>query len=379
MIEVIYLDYSATTPPEEEVLESFLQTSRKYIGNPNSLHKLGLDAKKLIDAATDSIAKILNVQSKEIIYTSGASEANNMALKGIAYAYKNRGRHLIVSPLEHASIMETVRFLEQDGFEVSIAPLTEEGLIDIDQLEQMIREDTILVSIASVNSETGVRQEIDQIGKRLKKYPKLFFHSDMTQSIGKERVLLDHVDLASLSAQKFYGLKGSGLLYKKENIQLTPLIHGGKSTTKFRSGTPATALIVSLAKALRLCYEDFDFKLEKVKKNQRLLLQELNKIEGLSFNSNSYCLPHIVNISVASIKPETLLHALEEEEIYISTKTACSSGEDFSEAVYALTKDKEKAKTSLRISISHRTSEEEILEFCKVLKEKIQHLREVLN
>lgn len=355
---MIYLDYSATTPVNEEVLNSYIEATKKMVGNPNSLHKLGIEAKSLIDAATRQIANILKVKPNEIIYTSGASESNNTAIKGICLKYQNRGKHIITTHLEHSSIMEPLNYLKRQGFEVEYVNITENGMVDIEDLKKKIRDDTILVTIASINSEVGIVQPIKDIAALLKKYPKVYFHSDITQSLGKEKVDLTDVDLASFSAQKFYGMKGIGGLVKKENVVIEPLIHGGKSTTKDRSGTPATALIVSMAKALRLAYENLEEKQKYVKELNIFLRNELEKNE-ITINSPEVAIPNILNISLENIKPETVLHALEEKEIYISTKTACATN-DSSDAVYAITKDEEKAKHSLRISLSYLTIKKEL-------------------
>lgn len=355
---MIYLDYSATTPVNEEVLNSYIETTKKMVGNPNSLHKLGIEAKSLIDAATRQIANILKVKPNEIIYTSGASESNNTAIKGICLKYQNRGKHIITTHLEHSSIIEPLNYLKRQGFEVEYVNITENGMVDIEDLKKKIRDDTILVTIASINSEVGIVQPIKDIAELLKKYPKVYFHSDITQSLGKEKVDLTDVDLASFSAQKFYGMKGIGGLVKKENVVIEPLIHGGKSTTKDRSGTPATALIVSMAKALRLAYENLEEKQKYVKELNIFLRNELEKNE-ITINSPEVAIPNILNISLENIKPETVLHALEEKEIYISTKTACATN-DSSDAVYAITKDEEKAKHSLRISLSYLTTKKEL-------------------
>lgn len=355
---MIYLDYSATTPVNEEVLNSYIETTKKMVGNPNSLHKLGIEAKSLIDAATRQIANILKVKPNEIIYTSGASESNNTAIKGICLKYQNRGKHIITTHLEHSSIMEPLNYLKRQGFEVEYVNITENGMVDIEDLKKKIRDDTILVTIASINSEVGIVQPIKDIAALLKKYPKVYFHSDITQSLGKEKIDLTDVDLASFSSQKFYGMKGIGGLVKKENVVIEPLIHGGKSTTKDRSGTPATALIVSMAKALRLAYENLEEKQKYVKELNIFLRNELEKNE-ITINSPEVAIPNILNISLENIKPETVLHALEEKEIYISTKTACATN-DSSDAVYAITKDEEKAKHSLRISLSYLTTKKEL-------------------
>lgn len=374
---MIYLDYSATTPVNKEVLDTFIKVTEQFIGNPNSLHKLGLDSKKLIDASTKQIADILGVKEKEIIYTSGATEANNTALIGVTSKYKNRGNHIITTKFEHSSISEVLKCLETENFKISYVKLNDNGQVDLDDLEKLINSDTILVSICSINSETGIRQNLKKIGGLLKKYPKVIFHSDITQSIGKEKLDLSLVDLASFSAQKFYGLKGIGGLIKKENIEIDSLIRGGKSTTIYRSGTPSPALIASTAKALRLVYTDFDNKYQKVKELNEYLIKELKKIEGIYINSNSNSIPHIINISILGIKPETILHALEEENIYISTKTACSKTESESISVYCLTKNHEFARHSLRISLSNLTKQEELDKFLKVLKKKVNQLKKI--
>ncbi len=366
---MIYLDYSATTPVDEEVIDTYSKVCKEFIGNPNSLHKLGLEAKKLIDASTNQIAKILKVKPSEIIYTSGASEANNMAIKGVVSKYSNRGKHIITTELEHSSIIAPLNYLQSKGYEVDFVKLDENGLVDLDDLNNLIRDDTVLVSIASVNSEVGIRQDLKKIRKVISKNPRTIFHSDVTQSIGKEKIDLSVVDLASMSCQKFFGMKGCGALYKRDGLIIDPLIHGGKSTTIFRSGTPATPLIASFAKALRLVYEDFEKKDNYIHELNSYFIDKLSKLD-VSINSNKYCVPQVVNLSIKGIKPETMQHALEEYEIYISTQTACSTG-DYSRAVYAVTHSKERASHSIRVSLSYKTTYEEIDDFIDVFSRLI--------
>ncbi|MBQ8131085.1 MAG: cysteine desulfurase [Bacilli bacterium] len=369
---MIYLDYSATTPVADEVIDTYSRVCREFIGNPNSLHKLGVEANKLIEASTKQIASILGVKPSEVIYTSGASEANNTAIKGICLKYQNRGKHIITTELEHSSVIAPIQYLLGLGFDVDFVKLDENGIVDLENLEELIRDDTILVSIASVNSEVGVAQPIDEIAKIVKKHPKCYFHSDVTQSIGKQVVDFTNIDLASFSGQKFFGMKGVGCLIKKESIIIEPLIHGGKSTTVFRSGTPATPLIASLAKALRLAYDDFAEKTSKVVEIHDYLLEKIKDFD-IDINSNCFCLPNMVNVSLKNIKPETMQHALEEYDIYLSTQTACSSAE-YSKAVYAVTRDKERSRHSIRISLSYKTTKEEIDTFVSVFKKLIQEL-----
>ena len=371
---MIYLDYSATTPVLDEVLDSFVKVNKNYIGNPNSLHKLGIESKHLLDQATIQITNILGVKPSELIYTSGASESNNLAIKGIVNKYPNRGKQIITTNLEHSSILEPLKKLENIGYKISYVNLNSDGTVNLEHLKELLKEDTVLVTIAAVSSEVGIRQPIEEIGKILKNYPKCFFHSDITQALGKINVSLKNVDLASFSAHKFYGLKGIGGLVKRENVIIEPLIDGGKSTTVYRSGTPTLALIVSMAKALRLSTENLESKINHVQELNRYLREQLKEINLIHINSTDKSIPHILNFSISGIKPETMLHALEEHDIYISTMTACSSNKSVSLAVKSLTNNKDYATTSLRVSISSFTTLEEVKEFIKILKECIEKL-----
>lgn len=366
---MIYLDYSATTPTSDEVIDSFVLATKRFPGNPNSLHKLGVESNKIISESTAQIAELMKVKENEIIYTSGSSESNNLAILGVADKYKNRGKHIITTSLEHSSIYGPINYLVNNGFEVSFVELDENGRVDLEDLSNIIREDTILVSINAVNSELGIVQPINEIASILKKYPKCYFHVDATQSVGKISIDIRNVDLISFSAHKFYGIKGIGILIKKDKIELEPIIHGGKSTTKYRSGTPALPLIVSIAKALRLAVEDLEIKYDRVKEYNNYLIDELSTYEKVRINSNKYSIPHILNISVLGVKPETLLHALEEKDVFISTQSACSSNNSESKAVLALTKDKERANSSIRISLSHLTSFDDLKMFLKAFDE----------
>jgi len=376
---MVYLDYSATTPVNKEVLDSFNKANLTFIGNSNSLHTLENNTNKLVNSATKQIADILNVKNNEIIYTSGASESNNLAIKGICLKYQNRGKHIITTNFEHSSVSGPISYLESLGFEISYINHNEFGLIDLEHLKKLLRDDTILVSINAVNSEIGLRQPIEEVGNILKNYPKCFYHVDLTQMIGKEKVDLTNIDLASFSAHKFYGIKGVGCLIKKENILLEPLIHGGKSTTEYRSGTPSHPLIVSISKAMRLAYNDIDEKYEYVFNLNKYLKEELKKYDKVFINSNDFCIPHILNISIIGIKSEVFMHALEKYDVYVSTKTACSDNDDYSKIVYSLTKDIDKAKSSIRISLSHLTTKKEIDLFLEVFDNCYKNLKKVLD
>ena len=364
---MIYLDYSATTPVNKEVLDTFNKVCLDFPGNTNSLHKLGIESKKLEESATSQIKELLNLKDSEVIYTSGSSESNNLAIKGICLKHAGIGKHIITTNLEHSSIYGPIGYLQKLGYEVDFVK-TNNGKVDIDDLKKLLRDDTVLVTIASVNSETGAMQNIEEIANLLKD-KKCFFHVDMTQSIGKVDIKLDNIDLVSFSAHKFYGLKGIGVLIKKQNIVIEPLIHGGKSTTVYRSGTPALPLIVSLSKALRLALTDLDKKYNRVKELNERIKKELSTLENVKINSNENSIPHMLNISVMHAKPEVMQHALEEYDIYISTQSACSANNPVSKAVLELTKDEEAARHSIRISLSSLTTDEEIDKFLIAFKE----------
>ena len=373
---MVYLDYSATTPVDKRVLETFDKASLEFIGNPNSLHKLGVKSKELIDSSTEAIKKILNLKNSEVIYTSGSSEANNLAIKGICEKYQNRGKHIITTPFEHSSIYGPLNYLSELGYEVDFVNLDSDGRVDLNDLRNKLRDDTILVSVVAVNSEIGILQPINEIKEIVKECPKCFFHVDATQAIGKIKLDICDIDLVSFSAHKFFGIKGIGCLIKKDGVSLNPQIHGGKSTTDYRSGTPTVALIASLAKALRLAYESIDNDYNHVLELNKYLKEMLQSYSEVRINSNDYSIPHILNFSVLGAKPETMLHALEEDEVYISTQSACSTGAS-SKAVLALTNDEKRANSSIRVSISKITTREEIDKFIEVFDKCYKHLIEV--
>ena len=359
---MIYLDYCATTPVLNEVLDSYVRVTKEFPGNANSIHNLGVKSKELMMKATKQISEILGCKSQEIIYTSGASESNSTAIKGIAYTYCNRGKHIISSYLEHKSVLETLDYLKTKGFEISYVKLDENGQVDLKNLETLVREDTILVSICAVNSEIGCKAPLKTIRQVVhKKNEKVIIHSDMTQALGKTKINLADVDLASFSAHKIYAPKGIGILYKKENIEIEPLIFGFTENSKYRGGTPALPLIVSFSKALRIMNDDFDLNIKKVEKLNKELVNSFKKYD-VRLNSNNLCVPHIVNISLKKIKSETFIRALEKENIYISTNTACSSLDE-STVLKAITNDKTISTTSIRISLSHYTNMLEINKF----------------
>lgn len=363
---MIYLDYAASTPVDDEVLDSFYNTAHKYYANPNSSHFLGREAKEVIDNCTKNIADILNVLPEEIIYTSGASESNNLVIKGVCERYKNRGKHILISSLEHNSIVSSATTMQEKGFEIEVIPINKDGFIDIDAMKSMIREDTILVSICSVDSEIGLKQPIEEISKILKEYPNIIFHTDASQSIGKVNIDYSDVDLITITPHKFYGLGGIGILIKKKNVDLKPQINGGKSTTIYRSGTPVLPLIVSANKALSITINKCNERYNYIKELSSKVKEHLSQYKNIQINNTDNSIPHTINFSIKKIRAIDLQNELEKYNIYVSTKTSCCPIETPSKLVYALTKDKSISYSSVRLSISHLTTEKEIDEFLKI-------------
>ena len=360
---MVYLDYAATTPVDREVLNTFNKVCLEYPGNSNSLHKLGVEAKELEDYATGKIKELLQLDNHEVIYTSGASEANNHVIKGICSKYKTRGKHIITTFLEHSSVLSTINYLTNQGFVVDYVKLLDDGRLDLEHLKRLIGNDTILVSICAVDSELGIVQPISLISQIVREYPKCFFHVDCTQALGKIPLDFHLMDFATASAHKIYGLKGIGLLIKKKNIMFDNLIHGGKSSTVYRSGTPPLALIVSLMKSLDLIIPYIHEHEVYLRMLNQKIVSKLKEYDGVYFNSTSASFPSTINISLPLIKPETFIHAMDEYDIYISTKSACSAANTMSDSVYAVTKDRERAMHSIRISLSFKTTKEEVDEF----------------
>lgn len=365
---MIYLDYSATTPVGYDVLETYNTVTKDFIGNVNSLHSLGVKSKTLYHSSKKQISDIFNVLESEIIFTSGATESNNMALIGLAFANAKKGNHIIVSKLEHPSVYKICDYLETQGFEISYVGNDKEGLIDFDELKNLVRPSTILVSICSVNSEIGVRQPLKMIRQIIKKENEnTYLHSDMTQAIGKIAVNFHDVDLASFSGHKIYGPKGIGVLYKSSRVNLAPLIYGSSKEDTLRPGTIALPLVASLAKAVRLATSDLDKKESFVRRLNEKICNEIKNLEGVTLNKTKISIPHILNISLDGIRPETFIHAMEEYEIYLGTNTACSSGE-LSTSVMAISNDRKRSTSTIRISISHLTTTDEINKFLHSFK-----------
>jgi len=380
---MIYLDNSATTKPYSEVIDSFIKVAANYYGNPSSLHMLGSQAEKLLLQSRQKTANLLHVHPHEIVFTTGGSEGNNLAIKGAAFANRGRGRHIITTTIEHPSVSEACKQLEDFGFEVTYLPVNNEGRISLTDLKDSIREDTSLVSIIHVNNETGVLQPIEEIGNMLKNHPKVIFHVDHVQGIGK--VPLDikksGVDICTLSAHKFNGLKGSGILFVREGISLTPLISGGEQEMKFRSGTENVAGIVSMTKALRLTLEKSHETINKITTIKEKLLSELSGIKNITINTpENGSAPHIINFSIDGFKSEVFVHLLEEDDVFVSTTSACSSKKHMpSKTLLAMGKGQKLANSAIRISLSGNNSIEEVPKIVSSIKKSLMKLERIMG
>lgn len=374
---MIYLDNSATTKPYPSVLASFQQVAEKYFANPSSIHSLGGETEKLLIMAREQIAQILQIHPEEVVFTSGGTEGNNLAIKGIALQHQNRGKHIITSQIEHPSVFDTCKNLEQLGFDITYLPVNQDGVISIDELKQSIRPDTILISVMHVNNELGSIQPIEEISNIVKKHPKLFFHVDDVQGLGKVPLQLTDsgIDLCTFSGHKIHGLKGTGLMYINKRTKLFPLLHGGNQEKSYRSGTENVAGSVSLARAFRLMKENERAKQTYLRSLHDYLRKQLEEMSHVYVNTPIHSAPHIMNISVPGIKPEIIIHMLAEKDVYISTKSACSSKEiDESRILAACGYPFERASSALRISLSYDNTLEELEVFVKLLQQAIQQL-----
>ena len=375
---MIYLDYVATTPLRSEVLSTYNNLLEKYFFNADSMYDKGIEVNRLMEHSRKLISEMLKVKEDELIFTSCGSESNNLAIKGVAFQYQNRGKHIITTAIEHSSVYETCKELEKTfGFEVTYLKVDQKGRISLQELQDSIRDDTILVSIMYVNNEIGVINPIEEIKQIVKKYDKIKLHFDMVQALGKLPIDLTDVDLASFSAHKIYGLKGSGLLFKRRSTTIVPLINGGQQEFGMRGGTSNACSNIVFAKTLRLALENFDNKAKHIKMINSYARKCLNQIEGVIINSDeTCCISSILNFSCPGYKPEVILHGLESEEIYLSTRSACSSkSENISRIMAQLNLDKEIASSALRISFGEHTTIEDIDKFCYYLQESLRKLK----
>ncbi len=376
-----YLDNSATTRCDRKVTDLMVKVLTEDYGNPSSLHNMGMEAEQYIKDAREKIAKTLKVLPKEIVFTSGGTEGNNLAIKGAAEAYKRAGKHILVTPIEHPCVQECMNYLAKMDFEVEYIPVDHNGLIDLNALRDMIREDTILVSVMQVNNEMGALEPIEEAGKIIKeKNPACLFHVDAVQSYGK---MVIHpkklkVDLLTVSGHKIHGPKGSGFLYISDKTRVIPQMLGGGQERGYRSGTENTAAIAGLGLAAEMAYEDLDAKREHLYALKKRFIEGVSGIEGCSVNglTGEDSAPHIVSVSVDGVRAEVILHALEESEIYVSAGSACSSNKPaISRTLTAIGVKKEHLDSTIRFSFSVHTTEEEIDWALENMKKLVPMLR----
>jgi cysteine desulfurase len=379
---MIYFDNGATTSPYPEVVESMKEVLSSFYGNPSSLHHLGVKAEKLLSGSRELAAKYLEVDASEIIFTSGATESNNTAIKGVAFQYQNRGKHLITSAVEHPAVLDVCNQLKEFGFEITVLPVDENGVVRLEEVKKAIRNDTILVSIMYVNNEVGSIQPIAEIGKILKDYPKILFHVDAVQGFGKLDVSPNRwdIDLLSLSAHKFHGPKGTGLLYVRKGVKLSPLMAGGGQEKGLRPGTENVAGIVGMVKAMRMIKEKREMDPGYLFRLRKKLWEGLRQIPECVINSPENGSPHILNVSFPGLKSEVILHTLEDKKIYVSTKSACSSKLDRpSRILLAMGAEEQVARSAIRISLSDLNTMDEVEFFLQIVSEKIPTLKTMLN
>ena len=380
--EYIYLDYAANTPVCKEVLNVFNDTAIKYFANPNSTHPLGKIASKKIEDTTKNIMELLKKETNisenmEIVYTSGSSESNNLAIKGIAKSYKENGKHIISTFLEHSSVSSPLTYLKEQGYEIDILNITNDGKIDLEQLKNIIRNDTILVTVSYIDSEVGMVQPIQEIANILKNYPNCLLHVDCTQAFGKIKMNLENVDLISFAPHKFNGLNGFGALLKRKDIILEPLINGGTSTSIYRSGTPVVGQICALEKSLQIMFDNFSERQKYVGKLNKKLRDNFSKYKYVKINTVSSENVFILNISVDGVKAVVFKEELEKYGVCVSIKSACTVTLTPSRTVMAMTHDRKRALSSWRISLSHLTSELEIDKFIDIFDKCYKYLKEV--
>ena len=370
---MIYLDNCATTKPYDEVLKTFVEVNNNYYGNPASINKYGKTVNKLLNAARTQVADILGVESDTIYFTSCATESNNIALLGSVEHKKDFGNRIIVSKIEHPSVLETFRELEHRGFILDYVNVDENGFIDLEHLKSLLTKETILVSVMHVNNIFGAIQPIEGIVEILKEYPKIHFHVDGVQGVLKEKIDLTMIDSYSISAHKFHGLKGVGVLYLKSRRTTHNITFGGGQENGLRSGTVNVPGAVSLAKALRLTQEKVNDIKEKHYEYKKLIVDELSAIEHVIINSplqNDF-VDSIINISLPKIKGEAIINALNERGIMVSTTSACSSRTfHLNEALYARGLSRENIEGSIRVSFSYETKLEEVKKFIEVFKDE---------
>ena len=381
--KMIYLDNSATTKPYPEALATYTEVASNIWGNPSSLHSLGNQAIRLLDASRRQIAELLGKSSQEIFFTSGGTEGDNWVIKGVAFEKARYGKHIIVSAIEHPAVKESTLWLMQQGFEVDFAPVDKKGFVDVEKLATLIRSDTTLISVMAVNNEIGSVQPIAAISELLADKPTISFHVDAVQAIAKiptEDYLTERVDFATFSSHKFHGLRGVGFVYIKSGKKISPLLNGGGQESDKRSTTENLAGIAATAKALRMSMGNLKTFTTRTAKMKGIILEELAKYPDVTiFSGTENFAPHILTFGIKGVRGEVVVHAFEEYDIYISTTSACSSkaGKPAGTLI-AMSVEKSLAQTAVRISLDADNDMSQIEQFLttfKLIYEKTRKVR----
>lgn len=376
-----YFDNAATTAVFPEVKDIMIKLMEEDYGNPSSLHMKGVEAERYIKTATAQIAKELKCQEKEIIFTSGGTEANNLAIIGGTIAHRRAGKHIITSEIEHASVSATMDFFAKEGYEISVVGVDSQGKLKLDELKATLRPDTILVSVMYVNNEIGAIQPVEEIGKLIKDYnPSILYHIDAVQAFGKLRFTPKKLgaDLLSISGHKIHGPKGSGVLYIKEKTLIRPIIYGGGQQKAMRSGTENVPAIAGMGLAAELMYKNHESKMEHIRGLKEAFIEKVTKLENVFDNSGEA--PHIASVSFVGIRSEVMLHALEERGVYVSSGSACSSNKPHvSNVLKAIGLDNTKLESTLRFSFSEFNTMEQVEYAVQVIEEILPVFRRYIR
>ena len=379
----IYLDNSATTKPYQEVVDKMVLALTTQYGNPSSIYKKGIEVEREIKEIRRNIARSLGAKETEIYFTSGGTECNNTIIRSVANLNKKTKNHIISTVIEHPSVLNTLKDLEADGFEVTYLPVGKDGKISLENLKNAIKKETILVSVMHVNNEIGTIQPIEEIGKYLKSLDeKVYFHVDGVQSYAniKFRPSRYNIDFMSVSGHKLHGPKGIGFMYVKENNRIKPLLTGGGQEIGIRSGTENVPGIYGIGEAVRILNQDLEGTIDKVRGLRDLLKEEiLANIDNVKINSPEDGVCHVLNVSFRGVRGEVLLHYLEQKEIYVSTGSACSSKKKGSHVLNAIGLTPDEIEGAIRFSLSDLNTKEEIMQTVEVLKESVSDLRMIIG
>ena len=379
----IYLDNSATTKPYQEVVDKMVLALTTQYGNPSSIYKKGIEVEREIKEIRRNIARSLGAKETEIYFTSGGTECNNTIIRSVANLNKKTKNHIISTVIEHPSVLNTLKDLEADGFEVTYLPVGKDGKISLEDLKNAIKKETILVSVMHVNNEIGTIQPVEEIGKYLKSLDeKVYFHVDGVQSYAKIKFRPSryNIDFMSVSGHKLHGPKGIGFMYVKENNRIKPLLTGGGQEIGIRSGTENVPGIYGIGEAVRILNQDLEGTIDKIKGLRDLLKEEiLANIDNVKINSPEDGVCHVLNVSFRGVRGEVLLHYLEQKEIYVSTGSACSSKKKGSHVLNAIGLTPDEIEGAIRFSLSDLNTKEEIMQTVEVLKESVSDLRMIID